>query len=239
MAIDTSADEIRKIFSEVDQIADAKSREGVIKIWLELAAKTARERFEDIPKNLNLEKHETLDGYIQGVTRISLTLSDITKYIHGLSVDRDLLIADCLLHEILKPMKSEPNLGGPATESSTPPAKKRSSAQRFSTVFTAPTRAGKKSAQNDGTCPSPHHPHKNEEHASGELRGLTSFLRRLGGIRGLRRRHHHGRRQAFRPQMNRKKIKRGQLTRLSPAGRPAEGSPRPSPRLQPRYQKIL
>jgi hypothetical protein len=39
--------------------------------------------------------------------------------------------------------------------------------------------------------------------------------------------------------MNRKKIKRGQLTRLSPAGRPAEGSPRPSPRLQPRYQKIL
>jgi hypothetical protein len=124
MAIDTSADEIRKIFSEVDQIADAKSREGVIKIWLELAAKTARERFEDIPKNLNLEKHETLDGHIQGVTRISLTLSDITKYIHGLSVDRDLLIADCLLHEILKPMKSEPNPGGPATESSTPPAKK-------------------------------------------------------------------------------------------------------------------
>jgi hypothetical protein len=127
----------------VDQIADTKSREGVIKIWLELAAKTARERFEDIPKNLNLEKHETLDGHIQGVTRISLTLSDITKYIHGLSVDRDLLIADCLLHEILKPMKSEPNPGGPATESSTPPAKKRSSAQRFSTVFTAPTRAGK------------------------------------------------------------------------------------------------
>lgn len=124
MAIDTSADGIRKIFSEVDQIEDAKLREGVIEIWLELAAETAWERFEDIPKNLDLEKHETLVGHIQGVTRMALALADIAKDIHGLPVDRDLLIAACLLHDISKPMESEPNPGGPPTGGSTPPAKK-------------------------------------------------------------------------------------------------------------------
>ncbi|MBT7856165.1 MAG: hypothetical protein HN720_04485, partial [Nitrospinaceae bacterium] len=67
MAIDISADKFRKIFPEVDQIGDEKLREGVIEIWLDLFAETTWERFEDIPKNVDLEKHETLISHIQGV----------------------------------------------------------------------------------------------------------------------------------------------------------------------------
>ena len=124
MAIDISADKFRKIFPEVDQIGDEKLREGVIEIWLDLFAETTWERFEDIPKNVDLEKHETLISHIQGVTRISIALADIAKDLHGLSVDLDLLSAACLLHDVSKPLECEPNLGGPPTGGSTPPARK-------------------------------------------------------------------------------------------------------------------
>jgi putative nucleotidyltransferase with HDIG domain len=112
MAIQIDAEGIRKIFPEVDQIQDKTLREGVVEIWLELADETAWERFEDIPKNLTLEKHEPLIGHIQGVTRMALALAEVAEKIHGITVDGDLLIAACLLHDISKPLESEPDPGG-------------------------------------------------------------------------------------------------------------------------------
>ena len=64
MAIQTNAEAFRQLFPEVDLIQDAALRQGVIDIWMELAAETSWERFEDIPKNLTFEKHMTLIGHI-------------------------------------------------------------------------------------------------------------------------------------------------------------------------------
>ncbi len=123
MAIQTNADEIRALFPEVNQIEDPALREGVVDIWLDLAAETAWERFEDIPKNLKEEKHMTLIGHVQGVTQMALALAEVAERLHGVAIDRDLLIASCILHDISKPLESAPNPGGPPTGSSVPPGK--------------------------------------------------------------------------------------------------------------------
>ncbi|MYA96016.1 MAG: HD domain-containing protein [Nitrospinae bacterium] len=123
MAIQTNAEEIRALFPELEQIEDLALRDGVVDIWLDLAAETAWERFEDIPKNLKDEKHMTLIGHVQGVTQMALAMADIAKRLHGIQVDRDLLIASCILHDISKPLESAPDPGGPPTGTSVPPGK--------------------------------------------------------------------------------------------------------------------
>ena len=123
MAIQTNADEIRALFPELEQIEDPALRDGVVDIWLDLAAETAWERFEDIPKNLKDEKHMTLIGHVQGVTSIAVAMAGLVEKLHGVEVDRDLLIASCVLHDISKPLESAPNPGGPPTGSDVPPAK--------------------------------------------------------------------------------------------------------------------
>ncbi len=123
MAIRTSAEEIRALFPELDQIEDPALCQGVVDIWLDLAAETVWERFEDMPKNLKEEKHMTLIGHIQGVTKTAVAMADVVEKLHGVEIDRDLLIAACVLHDITKPLESAPNPGGPPTGGSTPPAK--------------------------------------------------------------------------------------------------------------------
>ncbi len=123
MAIQTNADEIRALFPEVCQIEDAELREGVIRIWLEVAEETAWERFEDVPKNLKEEKHMTLIGHVQGVTRMALAMADVAQKLHGVAIDRDLLIASCLLHDVSKPLESAPHSGGSPTGGRVPPAR--------------------------------------------------------------------------------------------------------------------
>jgi len=124
MATRTNAEEFRQLFPEVDLIQDAALRQGVIDIWMELAAETSWERFEDIPKNLTSEKHMTLIGHISGVTKQAISMADISEKVHGVTVDRDLLIAACLLHDISKPLESEHDPGGPPSGGSVPPARK-------------------------------------------------------------------------------------------------------------------
>ncbi|MEE9240462.1 MAG: HD domain-containing protein [bacterium] len=124
MAIQTNAEEFRRMFPEVDLIQDADMRRGVIDIWMDLAAETSWERFEDIPKNLTSEKHMTLVGHIRGVTKMAIAMADVAEELHGVAVDRDLLIAACLLHDISKPLESTPDPGGPPSGGSVPPAKK-------------------------------------------------------------------------------------------------------------------
>ena len=124
MAVQIDTGGIRRLFPEVERIQNERLRDGVVDIWLDLAAETPWERFEDIPKNLGLEKHEPLIGHILGVTRMALALADVAETLHDIAVDRDLLIAACLLHDISKPLECEPDPGGPPGGGSVPPAKK-------------------------------------------------------------------------------------------------------------------
>lgn len=184
MAIRTDADGIRKVFPEVDLIQDAALRQGVVDIWLDIAAESPWEGFEGIPKNLGEEKHMTLVGHIRGVTKAAIAMADFAAEHHGLKLDRDLLLAACLLHDITKPLESRPDPGGSslwwrglACE------KDRIRRQDPARRLRRPQDMGEKTAQGIRTCPSGDHPHPRERHALPQLRGRAPFLRRLGGFR--------------------------------------------------------
>ena len=65
------------IFPEIDQIEDRTLRKAVVAIWLEIAQECAWSRLEEIPKNLEAEKHRRLTDHVRGVTRI------VMDYIRG------------------------------------------------------------------------------------------------------------------------------------------------------------
>lgn len=124
MAVEIDAAGIRRLFPEVDQIGDAALRQGVVDIWLEVAAECNWERFEDIPKNLDAERYRRLTDHIRGVTRMAMALADIAETEHDTRCNRDHLLAACLLHDVSKPLEMDPDSGGKPTNGPALPAKK-------------------------------------------------------------------------------------------------------------------
>jgi hypothetical protein len=97
------------IFPEIEQIQDDALRRSVVAIWLEIAQECAWSRLEDIPKNLEAEKHRRLTDHVRGVTRMALALAETGKAHSGTAYNRDHLIAMCLLHDVSKPLECEPD----------------------------------------------------------------------------------------------------------------------------------
>lgn len=124
MPVTVDADGVRALFPEVDLIADGAVRDAVIAIWVEVGAECAWQRFEDVPKNLGDEKHRPLVDHINGVTRMALALADVAKSGGAPEVNRDHLIAACLLHDVSKPLETEPDPGGKPTNGPALPARK-------------------------------------------------------------------------------------------------------------------
>jgi len=100
------------IFPEIDQIEDRALRKAVVAIWLEIAQECAWSRLEDIPKNLEAEKHRRLTDHVRGVTRMALALAETGLAHSGTAYNRDHLIAMCLLHDVSKPLECEPDPEG-------------------------------------------------------------------------------------------------------------------------------
>ena len=124
MSISINAQGIQELFPEVLEIEDPKMQQGVIDIWLDVAAATSWERFEDIPKNLEAEKYRPLMSHIRGTTLMALSLAEITKKLQGTPYDRDILISACLLHDVTKILESEPDPEGTPVSDAVLPARK-------------------------------------------------------------------------------------------------------------------
>lgn len=124
MAVRIDEADVRELFPEIDQIADDTLRQGVIDIWVETGAECGWERFEDVPKNLDAEKHRRLVDHIRGVTRMALALAEIAAREHGTVYNRDHLIAACLLHDVSKPLETEPDPNAYPTNGAALPARK-------------------------------------------------------------------------------------------------------------------
>ena len=124
MSVSINEQGIKELFPEVSEIQDPKLRQGVIDIWLDIAAAAPWKRFEDIPKNLAAEKYRPLLSHIRGVTQMALSLAEIAKNLHGTPYDRDLLISACLLHDATKVIESEPDPEGTAAGDAVLPARK-------------------------------------------------------------------------------------------------------------------
>ncbi len=124
MPVSIDATGIRALFPQVDRIGDATLRQGVLDIWLDVAAECPWDRFEDIPKNLGPECCRPLVDHIRGVTLMAMAIATIASYEHGTPVDMDLLIAACLLHDVSKPLECEPDPDGEPICGPVKPARK-------------------------------------------------------------------------------------------------------------------
>jgi HD superfamily phosphohydrolase YqeK len=115
---------LQRLFPELAEIGDMRIRRAVTAIWIEVAAECAWSRLEDIPKNLDMERHRRLVDHVRIVTRMALRLAEVAKAESGTAYDRDGLIAMCLLHDVSKPVECEPDPDGKPTNGEALPARK-------------------------------------------------------------------------------------------------------------------
>ncbi len=95
---------------EVNQIHDAHLRELVIEAWALSLSKSEFQRIEDIPASGNPDTPAMTRGtqadHIRGVTRLAIAIADMMEAQMGpLGIDRDLLIAAALCHDVGKPFE--------------------------------------------------------------------------------------------------------------------------------------
>jgi HD superfamily phosphohydrolase YqeK len=124
MGVRINEAELTRLFPDLAEIRDTQLRAGVTAIWQEIAAECPWDRLEDIPKNLEAEKHRRLTDHIRIVTRMALALAETAKAESGTAYNRDHLIAMCLLHDVSKPMECEPDPEGKPSGGPVLPARK-------------------------------------------------------------------------------------------------------------------
>ncbi len=96
-----------ELLPEIALIADAALRDAVRDIWLSCWQESAWERLEDVPKNVDVGQRR-LVPHTRSVARFALQAADTMGDVHGIRVDRDVLLAGALLHDVSKLWEYEP-----------------------------------------------------------------------------------------------------------------------------------
>ena len=104
---------VRRSLPEVEEIRDEALRAKVVEAWALSLSHTEYERIEDIRPSGNPTtaplKRGTQADHIRGVTRMAVALADALEAVTGpIGVDRDLLIACGLCHDVGKPFEFSP-----------------------------------------------------------------------------------------------------------------------------------
>ena len=95
---------------EAQQIGDAALRERVIEAWALALSSSEFQRIEEIPASGNPDTPALTRGtqadHIRGVARLSLAIAEALEAQLGpLGIDRDLLLAAALCHDVGKPFE--------------------------------------------------------------------------------------------------------------------------------------
>jgi putative nucleotidyltransferase with HDIG domain len=106
-------DGVRRSLPEVDEIRDPELRDQVVEAWALSLSRTEFERIEQIRPSGNPTtpplKRGTQADHIRGVTRMALALAAALEDVVGpIGVDRDLLLACGLCHDVGKPFEFSP-----------------------------------------------------------------------------------------------------------------------------------
>lgn len=99
---------------EVQEIKDQSLRCQVIEAWSYSLAHSSFKSIEEIPASGNPDtpalKSGTQTDHIRGVTQLSIAFGDsLAKLFPQLSIDRDLLVACALCHDVGKPFEFDPS----------------------------------------------------------------------------------------------------------------------------------
>src|SRR5262245_38894245 len=101
---------VRRSLPEVEEIRDPELRAKVVEAWALALSRTEFERLEQIRPSGNPTtppmKRGTQADHIRGVTRMAVALATALEEVVGsVGVDRDLLLACALCHDVGKPFE--------------------------------------------------------------------------------------------------------------------------------------
>lgn len=104
---------VRQSLPEIAEIKDKELRDKVMEAWALALSQTEFKRIEDLRPSggprTPLMKRGTQADHIRGVTTISLAMVDALERVIGpIGVDRDLLLACALCHDVGKPFEYSP-----------------------------------------------------------------------------------------------------------------------------------
>jgi putative nucleotidyltransferase with HDIG domain len=111
--LETLRQGVRQSLPEIAEIRDAELRDKVVEAWALSLSITEYERIEEIRPSGNPKspamKRGTQADHLRGVTRMALALAEQLEQVVGpLGVDRDLLLACGLCHDVGKPFEFSP-----------------------------------------------------------------------------------------------------------------------------------
>jgi hypothetical protein len=99
------------VFPELASIGEPSIRSGVEAVWQELWQQSEFESIEDLPTSVEIPyphiKHN------RAIVAMALAVADVFQQVHGLRVDRDVLVAAGLLQDVSKLVEYRPSAGGP------------------------------------------------------------------------------------------------------------------------------
>jgi hypothetical protein len=106
--------DVRALLPEVDLIADEDLRARVIEVWESLWEESAFVRPEDVP--ISPEVPYPHVPHNRAVVGMAISIADILERFHGVSVDRDVLVAAGLLQDVSKLVEMAPGDDGGVVE---------------------------------------------------------------------------------------------------------------------------
>lgn len=97
-------------FPIIEEIQDSELREKVIKAWSRALKEGSFKNMEDIPFSLTIPDVNLVD-HIKWVMKVALFIASLAEKNMAISINRDLLIASVLLHDLGKAFEYQ-NEGG-------------------------------------------------------------------------------------------------------------------------------
>lgn len=98
--------DLGELLPELELIADTDLRERVAAVWQEIWAQSEFESLADVPIGPDIP-HSHLP-HNRAVVEMSLAIADTLERFHGLTVDRDVLVAAGLLQDVSKLVEMAP-----------------------------------------------------------------------------------------------------------------------------------
>ncbi len=93
--------EIVRIFPIIEEIQDSELKEQVIKSWTRASKEGSFRNLEDIPFSVTIPE-TSLVNHIKWVMEVALFIASLVEKSMGIPINRDLLIASVLLHDLGK-----------------------------------------------------------------------------------------------------------------------------------------
>lgn len=105
-----TAERVAELLPEVELIGNGEWREKVIAIWQEAVEMSRWETMDQVKFNA-LCPGASLVSHTRAVTRSALSMLEAVRDFCGAEFSRDVIVVECLLHDVCKTVENDPGPG--------------------------------------------------------------------------------------------------------------------------------